>query len=170
MGHEPFKNPDDEENFVVDGDLTSNIPAEADYEAKLIDVTKDVSNKGNDMFVWCFQILRACGDGDTTHDTWEGKVYTALTDAAMWKVNEVLQALGLGEIVDGRIKADFSKAEAVNRLCIIEIEHDEYRGQPQAKINLVKEHPKGAGYKSSGPHGGVSSDTPPSPKDDDIPF
>ena len=149
--HEPFSNAGDDDNFMVDGDLTSNIPAEADYEAKLIDVTKDVSKGGNDMFVWCFQIIKAMGDGDTEHDTWEGKVYTALTDAAMWKVNETLLGLGLGEVVDGRIKANFSKAEAVNRRCVIEIKHEEYRGMPQASIDKVKEHPKGAGYKPSGP-------------------
>lgn len=150
--HEPFsKSDNDEDNFIVDGDLTSNIPAEADFEAKLIDVSKDVSKAGNDMFVWCFQIIRAMGDGDTEHNTWEGKVYSVLTDAAMWKVNEILLALDLGEVVDGRIQANFSKSEAVNRRCIIEIVHEEYRGQPQAKIDVIKEHPKGAGYKADGP-------------------
>lgn len=153
MTHEPFSNDDsDNDNFVIDGDLTSNIPAEAEYYAKLIDVSKDVAkSSGNDMFVWCFQILSGVSDGDTKYDTWEGKVYTALSDAAMWKVNETLVALGLGEVRDGRIKANFSKAEAVNRRCIIVIKHDEYRGQPTAKIDTVKEHPKGAGYKPSGP-------------------
>lgn len=151
--HEPFGNANgDDDNFVIDGDLTSNIPAEAEYYAKLIDISKDVAkSSGNDMFVWCFQILSAVNDGDTKYDTWEGKVYTALSDAAMWKVNETLQAMGLGQVKDGRIVANFSKAEAINRRCVIEIVHEEYRGQPTAKIGTVKEHPKGAGYKPSAP-------------------
>ncbi len=153
MGHEPFSNEaGDDYNFMIDGDLTANIPAEGDYEAKLIDIAKDVAkSSGNDMWVWCFQIIKSQSDGDTKYDTWEGKVYTALTDAAMWKLNETLQGLGLGEVRDGRIKAEFSKAEAINRRCIIKIVHEEYRGQPQAKIDTVEEHPEGAGYKPAGP-------------------
>lgn len=151
--HEPFSGDgNDDDNFMIDGDLTSNIPPEGEYEGKLIDLGKAVAqNSGNDMWVWCFQILKAQSDGDTKYDEWEGKVYTVLNDASMWKMNQVLQGLGLGRVQDGRIKAEFSKAEAINRRCILEIKHEEYRGQPQAKIDTVGEHPDGAGYKPAGP-------------------
>ena len=149
--HEPFAGDDDDDNFVIDGDLSSNIPAEGDYIAKLIDVSNDTSKAGNAMIVWCIQIIKSVGDGDTKYDEWEDKMYTVMQDNAMWKMNEVLLAFALGEVVDKRIVANFKKRDAVGRYCVITIKHEEYRGLPQAKIDSVKAHPEGAGYKPAGP-------------------
>lgn len=96
------------------------------YRAKCIDVNRAKSKAGNDMLVWEFVLV----DGGEAEGK-EFKVWTALTSAAMWKVGEVLRALGVA-CEDG--KARFKKPEVVGKECMVEIEDDEYNGRINSKI------------------------------------
>ena len=98
------------------------------YKAKCVDVTQDVSKSGNPMFTWEFEIT----DGDYRGKTF--KSWTAITPAAMWKVAETVQALGVGQT--GQV-VKFKKGDVVNKLCGIVMEQDEYNGRATSKITRV---------------------------------
>lgn len=147
MDNLPFSDDEDDDNFTIDGDLTGNLPPEGDYIGKLIDLTKEESKAGNPMWVWEVELVSRVEYHSDEFAGWSKKVYTALTEAAMWKVNETLQAFGLGRVEDGRIKANFRKGQAMGTHCIMIIEHGEYNGQPTADIAKLLPHPEGAGYK-----------------------
>lgn len=98
------------------------------YKAKCIDITQDVSKSGNPMFVWEFEIT----EGDYRGRTF--KSWTAVTPAAMWKVAETVQALGVGQT--GQV-VKFKKGDVINKLCGIVMEQDEYNGKPTSRITRV---------------------------------
>lgn len=98
------------------------------YKAKCIDITQDVSKSGNPMFVWEFEIV----EGDYRGRTF--KSWTAVTPAAMWKVAETVQALGVGQT--GQV-VKFKKGDVINKLCGIVMEQDEYNGKPTSRITRV---------------------------------
>lgn len=98
------------------------------YKAKCIDITQDVSKSGNPMFIWEFEIV----EGDYKGRTF--KSWTAVTPAAMWKIAETVQALGVGQT--GQV-VKFKKGDVINKLCGIVMEQDEYNGKPASKIVRV---------------------------------
>ena len=98
------------------------------YKAKCIDITQDVSKSGNPMFIWDFEIIEGNYKGKTF------KSWTAITPAAMWKVAETVQALGVGQT--GQV-VKFKKGDVINKLCGIVMEQDEYNGKPASKIARV---------------------------------
>ncbi len=144
---------------LSDPGVTGVLP-EGVIPAYLVDVIKDVSQKGDDMWVWYFQPLV-----DFSVNTL--RLYTVLTANAFWKATETLTALGLGEI--GK-KTKFSKDDALYRLCQLQIVHEEYpKGSKQirAGIGRVLPHPDGIGKKFK-PFTGVP-DMPPSDDSSDTP-
>ena len=98
------------------------------YKAKCIDITQDVSKSGNPMFIWEFEIT----EGDYRGRTF--KSWTAVTPAAMWKVAETVQALGVGQT--GQV-VKFKKGDVINKLSGIVMEQDEYNGKPTSRITRV---------------------------------
>lgn len=98
------------------------------YKAKCIDITQDVSKSGNPMFIWEFEIV----EGDYKGRTF--KSWTAVTPAAMWKIAETVQALGVGQT--GQV-VKFKKGDVINKLCGIVMEQDEYNGKPTSRITRV---------------------------------
>jgi hypothetical protein len=98
------------------------------YKAQCVDIAQDVSKSGNPMFVWEFEIA----EGDYKGRTF--KSWTAITPAAMWKVAETVQALGVGQT--GQV-VKFKKGDVVGKFCGIVIEQDEYNGKPASKISRV---------------------------------
>lgn len=115
-------------NFEVDlTDVSGTIP-EGVYLAKCTDITQEVSKGGNPMFVWTFQISSGPYDGK------EFKNFTALTPAAMWKVAETVEALGVGQ-VGGVVK--FARSDVIGKACGVVIEDDEYNGRKQSRIANV---------------------------------
>lgn len=115
-------------NFEVDlTDVSGTIP-EGAYAATCTDIDQQVSKGGNPMFVWTFQI--AAGP----HKGKEFKSFTALTPAAMWKVAETVEALGVGQ-VGGVVK--FTRSDVIGKACGIVIEDDDYNGRKQSRIASV---------------------------------
>ena len=118
------------DNFEVD--LTDvqdgfNIP-DGNYKVKCIDIEQSVSEGGNPMFVWTFELL----EGD--HQGFQSKVFTAITPAAMWKVAETVQALGVGQT--GSV-VKFKRTDVINKECGALIEKTEYNGQERSQISRV---------------------------------
>lgn len=169
--------------FVIDAD---------EVIGRVIDVEKGTSQSNNPMWTWFFAV------NEGPHAGKELRTYTALTPAAMWKLREVCEALGLGE---GGKTAKFTKKDAIGRLCVLNLEVQEYKGVKRSSIVSCTPHPDGAGTraktaagpasKPAAPKGGVPPRGPGSkpaaplqeqaeteteggqeapPADDDIPF
>lgn len=115
---------------------------EGEYVGKCIDVEKATSKAGNPMWVWYFTIVEGEYSGE------DFKIYTAITPAALWKLTETLDAIGMLED-DGRPKK-FSKADVVNTLVQMEIIPDSYQGTPKASLDRVKPYTGGVGKKHTG--------------------
>lgn len=98
------------------------------YKVKCIEIEQTVSKGGNPMFVWTFEV----SEGD--HKGFQSKVFTAITPAAMWKVAETVQALGVGQT--GSV-VKFKRTDVLNRECGALIEEVEYNGQMRSQISRV---------------------------------
>lgn len=138
----PFGAPTDspgDDDFEVDlpeqdedgGGKDFSVP-EGEYLARCIALTKDISKKGNTMWVWDFSIATGKYQGK------EFKTYTALTPAAMWKLTEVCVALGLSK---GGERAKFKKSDAIGKYAVISLEDDEYNGTKKSTIASLRVAP-----------------------------
>lgn len=119
------------DNFEVDlTGVTTNgfIIPDGNYEVICTEVEQTVSKGGNPMFVWTFQI--ASGD----HAGFESKVFTAITPAAMWKVAETVEALGVGQT--GSV-VKFKRTDVLNKHCGAIFEQTEYNGNLRSQISKV---------------------------------
>lgn len=101
---------------------------EGTYRAKLVEVEQSVSKGGNPMFVWTFEI--SAGD----HVGFQLKTFTAITPAAMWKVAETVEALGVGQ--SGSV-VKFKRSDVINRECGLVVEDQEYNGNVRSSIARV---------------------------------
>lgn len=135
----PFGGPGpsgDDDDFDVDlGEASVSqyrIPPDT-YKLKCIDVTKDVSKQGNPMWVWDFAVAEGEYSGK------ELRVYTALTPSAMWKLDQVVQALKL-PVVDGRAK--FSKKDPkttpIGRIVEADVVDNEYNGRTNSAVDELR--------------------------------
>lgn len=118
------------DNFEVDlSDVQDNftIP-DGNYRMKCMNVEQGVSKAGNPQFVWTFQI----SEGQYTGR--EFKSFTAITPAAMWKVAETVEALGIGQT--GSV-VKFKRTDVVGKECGAIIEQDTYNGNTRSQISKV---------------------------------
>lgn len=118
------------DNFEVDlSEVQSGftIPDGA-YRVKCIEIEQTVSKGGNPMFAWTFEI--SAGD----HAGFQSKVFTALTPAAMWKVAETVEALGVGQT--GQV-VKFKRSDVINKECGALFEQSEYNGNTRSQISRV---------------------------------
>lgn len=118
------------DNFEVDlTDVQDNfkIP-DGNYRVKCIDIEQSVSKGGNPMFVWTFEI------SEGQHTGFQSKVFTAITPAAMWKVAETVQALGVGQT--GSV-VKFKRTDVIGKECGAFIEQTEYNGNTRSQISRV---------------------------------
>lgn len=118
------------ENFEVDlTDVQDNfVIPDGNYRVKCIDIEQNVSKGGNPMFVWTFEVTEGENKG------FQSKVFTAITPAAMWKVAETVQALGVGQT--GSV-VKFKRTDVINKECGALIEKTEYNGQERSQISRV---------------------------------
>lgn len=134
-----------EEVFEVDITVEPPVPAGI-YGAQLTDLHKDVSQSGNDMWVWEFTICEGPHAGKKL------AIFTALTQSAAWKLAQVVRGLALP--MQGN-KVRFTPKEAVGRYALILTSVGSYQGQPRANIDNVKpwpdERPKPASLVPDGP-------------------
>ena len=123
-------------NFVADNfevDLTGvqennyTIP-DGNYKVRCKDVEQGVSKAGNPQFIWTFEV----SEGQYTG--FELKTFTAITPAAMWKVAETVQALGIGQT--GTV-VKFKRTDVINKECGVLIEASEYTGNKRSSIVRV---------------------------------
>lgn len=98
------------------------------YRVRCINVEQSVSKGGNPMFVWDFEVSEGQHSGFTL------KVFTAITPAAMWKVAETVQALGVGQT--GQV-VKFKRSDVVGKECGAVVEQTEYNGNTRSQIQRV---------------------------------
>lgn len=118
------------DNFSIDlTEVKSNfVIPDGTYKMKCIEIEQTVSKGGNPMFVWTFEV----SEGE--HIGFQSKVFTAITPAAMWKVAETVEALGVGQT--GHV-VNFKRSDVINKECGAIIEQDEYNGQARSQITRV---------------------------------
>ena len=115
------------DNFEVDlSDVQSGftIP-DGVYKVKCVEIEQTVSKGGNPMFAWTFEISAG------PHTGFQSKVFTALTPAAMWKVAETVEALGVGQT--GQV-VKFKRSDVLNKECGAMFEQSDYNGQERSQI------------------------------------
>jgi hypothetical protein len=98
------------------------------YKVKCMDIEQSVSKGGNPMFVWDFAVQGGQYDGFTL------KMFTAITPAAMWKVAETVQALGVGQT--GQV-VKFKRTDVIGKICGALVESSEYNGNMRSSISKV---------------------------------
>lgn len=152
MSHDPFDEDaflEDEDEFGADlGDAEDNgssfqIPPKK-YAMHVTDVVKKVSSAGNPMFEWDFMVTEGEYQGKTF------KLWTVTTPAGLWKLSEVVVALGLGNKGE---KIKFKKDEAIGRSALVNLKNTTYEGRKQNSITTIEPHPEGHEYarKSGAP-------------------
>lgn len=128
----PGMNPGGSQSDNYEVDLTNvqdnfKIP-DGTYRVKCIDITQNVSKGGNPMFEWTFEVCEG------NHTGFTSKVFTAITPAAMWKVAETVQALGIGQT--GSV-VKFRRSDVIGKECGALIEETEYNGNVRSQISRV---------------------------------
>lgn len=118
------------DSFEVDltGIEDQSMIPDGPYRARCINVEQSVSKGGNPMFVWDFEIAEGERAGRVL------KVFTAITPAAMWKVAETVQALGVGQ--SGQM-VKFKRSDVVGKECGAVVEATEYNGNMRSQISKV---------------------------------
>ena len=111
-------------------------PTPGDYEAKLVNLEKAHSKAGNPMWVWHFKLDGGAFSG------YQYRYYTAVTPAAMWKVAQVVAALGLS--ADGQT-ARFSKSDAIGKPALLRLEEETWDGQKRLNISEILPTRRGQG-------------------------
>ena len=144
----PFGNPQDNDGaitFEVDlsNETGSTTIPEGDYIGRLVNLEKTTSKAGNPMWVWDFAITEGEYAG------MEFRLFTAITPAALWKLAETLEALGVGGFGQA-IK--FTTEEVLNTLVVMHVYDDDYNGQLRSQLDGITAHPNGAGTKYQNPN------------------
>ena len=98
------------------------------YKVKCINIEQSISKGGNPMFVWDFEVQEG------PHAGFVSKVFSAITPAAMWKVAETVQALGVGQT--GQV-VKFKRTDVIGKICGALIEQSEYEGKMRSSITNV---------------------------------
>lgn len=99
--------------------------SEGIHTAKVTDIQEKTSQGGDSMLQFTFEVIKGDDKGSRVFDNF------VLTDKALWKFKQFLQAIGMK--ADGKIKVDLDKL--IGKVCDIEVFWDEYNGQTRAKIS-----------------------------------
>ena len=118
------------DNFEVDlSEVQSGFTVpDGIYKVRCSEIEQTVSKGGNPMFAWTFDIVAG------PHAGFQSKVFTALTPAAMWKVAETVEALGVGQT--GQV-VKFKRSDVINKECGAIFETSEYNGQTRSQISRL---------------------------------
>ena len=118
------------DSFEVDLTEVQNVFTipDGNYQLKCVDIEQQVSKGGNPMFVWTMEVSAG------QHTGFQGKVFTAITPAAMWKVAETVKAFGVGQ--EGHV-VKFKRSDVVGKECGGYIEKTEYNGKERSQIQRV---------------------------------
>ena len=100
--------------------------SEGEHVAKVKKVEMGtVQGSGDDCIKAVFEVLKGSDKGCQVFETF------SLSEKALWKLKSFLQAIGIK--ADGKLTLDLDKLE--NKVCIIDVIHEEYNGQKRAKIS-----------------------------------
>lgn len=153
---DPLAESHGDEEFETNLEGAGGGPMEGQFIVRCDDVKSDVAkSSGNDMWVWSFGVISDL-KGNDAHSGRSLPLYTALSEAALWKVEETLCALGLAEPGS---QAKFKRSQAIGRLAIAAVSMDDsFDGRARPKIDALAPHPRGAGYR--GESGRPTNPTP----------
>lgn len=118
------------EDFEIDltgVDSGFTIP-DGEYIVECIDVEQGVSRADNPQYIWTFVVKEGEQAG------YEIMTFTALTPAAMWKVAETVEALGIG--ATGQV-IRFKKSDVIGKTCRALIEKQVYNNQERSQISRL---------------------------------
>lgn len=112
---------------------------EGEHIAVLKKTEVKTSEAGNDMIACVFEVVSGSSAGANVFDNF------VLTEKALWRLKTYLEVIGIK--ADGKLKLDTDKMKG--KKCIIEVAHEEYKGQTRARIQAFKK--LGAETKSAEP-------------------
>lgn len=113
--------------------------AEGEHIAALKEAELKTSEAGNDMIACVFEVVAGASSGARVFDNF------VLTEKALWRLKTYLECLGIK--ADGKLKLDIDKL--IGKKCIIEVAHEEYKGQTRARISDFKKLAADAKPKTS---------------------
>lgn len=134
--NDPFGSPDssdsgDDDVFEVpvgDPSGPDYTVADGTHNAEIINLERGTSQQGNPQLIWEFKILNGLDAGKTL------KYWTALVPSAIWKVSQVLVALGAKP---GSTKKFGKKDVQGKRVNIVTLK-EEYQGKTRSAIQAVQ--------------------------------
>jgi len=108
----------------------NNLIPEGEYQAFVYDVAQRQNKAGDGFYLnWQFKIQ----GGDS-----EGKLVfhiTSLKDNALFKLRELLEAIGYSVPTDGQLELDTD--DLMGKKCTLVIGHREYQGKQQNEIREI---------------------------------
>lgn len=147
---DPASAASDEWSFDMPDQTTLLVP-EGVYIAKVSNITEGTTRaSGDKKLVFEFMIV---GGNDPAQVGEVLAVHVALTDKAMWKLQQILYAVGAIP-TPTHPKLSFKKLEQLNRMVQISVKHGEFQGRPKADVDQILPNPDGIG-KLWTPAGGV---------------
>lgn len=115
--------------------------AEGEHVAALKEAELKTSEAGNDMIACVFEVTAGSSSGARVYDNF------VLTEKALWRLKTYLECIGIK--ADGKLKLDLDKL--IGKKCIIEVAHEEYKGQTRARISDFKKLGADVNTKGSEP-------------------
>lgn len=126
----------EEQRVVINfEDYAPDLMPEGMYEARVFGAEMGTSRAGNAMLTVDFIIM-----GDSQYAGRILKYWLALTSSQGWKINAFFKEV-CGINPEGQFS--FLPSELVNHVCMVNVEHSEYRGQTRESIADVVAHDKG---------------------------
>lgn len=98
--------------------------AEGRHRVKIVEINEQTSQGGDDMLVFVFEVIKGDSKGARVYEN------CVLTDKALWKLQQILQAIGIK--CDGKVALDLDKL--IGKICEIDVFHEEYEGRTRARI------------------------------------
>lgn len=98
--------------------------AEGRHRVKIVEINEQTSQGGDDMLVFVFEVIKGDSKGARVYEN------CVLTDKALWKLQQILQAIGIK--CDGKVALDLDKL--IGKICEVDVFHEEYEGRTRACI------------------------------------
>ena len=98
--------------------------AEGRHRVKIVEINEQTSQGGDDMLVFVFEVIKGESKGARVYEN------CVLTDKALWKLQQILQAIGIK--CDGKVALDLDKL--IGKVCEIDVFHEEDEGRTRARI------------------------------------
>lgn len=98
--------------------------AEGRHRVKIVEINEQTSQGGDDMLVFVFEVIKGDSKGARVYEN------CVLTDKALWKLQQILQAIGIK--CDGKVALDLDKL--IGKICEVDVFHEEYEGRTRARI------------------------------------